>query len=176
MAEFDVSIVRVLREEGGKVNDPDDPGGATNYGISLRWLSGLDNVGDFDLDGDVDADDIWAMTEADAIGLYHKYWWTKFKYERVDDQRIADSLFSFSINMGSRRAHKLTQRALLACGEHIIVDGILGPISFTALNGVSQDMVLGALKAEAACFYRGLARRRPTSAKYLKGWLKRAYA
>ena len=175
MASFEPAIGRVLREEGGYVNDPDDPGGATNYGISLRWLKGIAKRGDFDDDGDVDAQDIRLIDSTRAIELYREFWWDKFKYGELESQSVANSLFSFSINMGSRRAHKLIQRALLACGFTLDVDGQLGPISRTAISRADPAMLLGALRAEAAAYYRLLVTLKPKRAKFLKGWLRRAY-
>ena len=176
MAEFDLAIERILREEGGFVDDPDDSGGATNYGVSLRWLESHPDIGDLDHDGDVDADDIRGMTQEDAVRIYFEYWWQKFRYGEIEDQRVANTLFSFSVNMGPRQAHKLIQDALLVCGEVLAVDGDLGPISRTSIKNVSQDMLLGALRSRAACFYRHLAYRKPRLEKYVAGWLKRAYA
>ena len=42
MAEFKLAIPRVITNEGGYVNDPDDPGGETKYGISKRSYPALD--------------------------------------------------------------------------------------------------------------------------------------
>lgn len=53
MSNFDTAIITVLRHEGLFVNDSDDAGGATHYGVSLRWLK---SIGDLDNDGFVDGD------------------------------------------------------------------------------------------------------------------------
>lgn len=59
--------------EGGFVNDPDDPGGATNYGITIN--TAIDNGMDLNGDGKVDVEDIKAMTPIAAMEVYkNKYW------------------------------------------------------------------------------------------------------
>ncbi len=63
MSNFEKAVEKVLEHEGGYVDHKNDPGGATNYGISLRFVkqsTGIDL--DVDGDGDIDADDIKAMT------------------------------------------------------------------------------------------------------------------
>ena len=58
MGCFSKAITVILKHEGGFSNHSSDPGGATNYGISLRWLKSEGLYGDLDDDGDVDIDDI----------------------------------------------------------------------------------------------------------------------
>lgn len=172
MSWFPTAIEVVLAHEGGFVNDPDDPGGATNWGVSLRWLAKQDpEIGDFDQDGDVDADDIRVMTREQAIMIYREYWWKKQGYDRIYHRGVAIKVFDLAVNMGPRQCHKLLQRSLQACGGHVVEDGILGPRTFAALEAANPFELLGALKANAGCFYRSLNR-----PKYLAGWLRRAYA
>jgi lysozyme family protein len=73
MAVFETAIDVVLRHEGGFVNNVHDSGGATNFGISLRFLRDYPGDGDFDGDGDVDIDDIRKMTLTDAKRVYRKH-------------------------------------------------------------------------------------------------------
>ena len=176
MADFEAAHARVFAEEGGFVNDPDDPGGATNYGISLRWLAKQGLVGDINDDGIVDIQDILDMTPERSREIYKSSWWDRYSYGLIDGQRIANSLYSFSVNMGPRQAHKLLQRALLSCGAQLTVDGVLGPVSHREIGKADNNMLLGALRSEAACFYTNLVKRRPAMGKFLKGWLRRAYS
>ena len=71
MSNFESAVEKVLKHEGGYVDHANDPGGATNYGISLRFVkqsTGIDL--DVDGDGDIDADDIKAMTPEQAKEIY----------------------------------------------------------------------------------------------------------
>lgn len=179
MSNFDTAIITVLRHEGLFVNDPQDPGGATNFGVSLRWLKSVGDLdhdgfldGDFDRDGDVDVDDIKKMTKEDAIKLYRTHWWDYYNYERITNQLITTKVFDLAVNMGAKPAHRCLQRAMRAVnGLCLLEDGIIGIKTLEAVNTVYPDILLSALKSEAAGFYRSL-----NKTKYIEGWLNRAYS
>lgn len=188
---FNRAIRVVLAHEGGFVNDPDDPGGATNWGISLRWLINageidLDGDGfhdfDMDRDGDLDIDDIAALSEADACKIYRLKFWEPYCFGQLPDS-IAIKTFDLAVNMGHRQAFKLLQRACRANNLDIVDDGVIGPKTLAAIDQIARvndgALVYGhytALRSEAAGFYRSLAAQKPTLEKYLKGWLRRAYS
>jgi lysozyme family protein len=179
MSNFDTAILTVLKHEGLFVNDAQDPGGATNYGVSLRWLQSIGDLdgdgfldGDFDLDGDVDVDDIKAMTQGDAIKLYRLHWWEKYHYEKINHQSIATKMFDFAVSMGSKQAHKCIQRAIRAASGIVLNDdGTIGSKSLEAINSANPSLLLVAYRSEAAGFYRTL-----NKPKFINGWLNRAYA
>lgn len=187
---FLVAVQTILKHEGGYVNDPDDPGGATNFGISLRFLlqTGLDiqEIADVDEDGDVDVDDIRAMEPRIAKEIYYKAWWKKNDYDKIESLEVATKIFDMAVNMGSRQGHKLVQRACRACGIELAEDGILGPRSMDAINSLTQfgridrfggsDALIAAMRSEQAGFYRLLIATNPRFKKYERGWLRRAYA
>ena len=166
---FERAIAVTLSHEGGFVDHPSDPGGATKYGISLRFLQDLGV--DIDRDGDVDADDIRDLTIDQAKMLYFQRFWSRYNYGSFPSHEVAAKVFDLSVNMGPRQAHKLLQRAMRACGAHLEDDGILGPITRSKLSRVDENCLLSALRSEAAGFYRYL--RRP---EFEKGWLRRAYS
>lgn len=181
MSTFEKAIPHILKHEGGWVNNPNDPGGATNYGVSLRFLADHPEVGDFDGDGDVDAQDIKNMTLDQAKMIYKMFWWDKYRYGSVNDQTIATKIFDFSINMGAPRAHKLLQMALnKAFGLQLAVDGILGNASYSTLNAITdggqEQLLLTAYCDEAWGFYQRLIAKNPKLAVFTNGWRNRAYA
>jgi lysozyme family protein len=178
-AAFLAAIPFVLEHEGGFVDDPVDAGGATNWGISLRWLKslGLDD-GDVDGDGDIDWHDVRRMTRAQATELYFRKWWQPGPYERLD-RPVGAKLFDLAINMGSKPAFRLLQRALRAHGQSVIDDGIIGPRTLTAAQLAAgkhgPESLSSTLGSEAAGFYRELIALKPVREKYRAGWLARAY-
>ncbi|MDF2866609.1 MAG: hypothetical protein K0S11_79 [Gammaproteobacteria bacterium] len=179
MAEFERAIPSILQHEGGYVNDAVDPGGATNYGISLRYLKGLGNeIGDLNKDGVIDGSDIKTMTQQEAMAIYRRDWWDQYKYGLITDQRVATKVFDMAVNMGGGQAHKLLQRACnQVCKQALLsVDGVLGIKTLTQVNRLPSDILLVALREQMANFYRGLVQQKPALAKFLRGWLNRAAA
>jgi len=160
---FRAAVETVLRHEGGYVADPEDPGGETHFGISKRRYPHLD---------------IAALTREQAIEIYRRDWWDRYGYDRIKSLEVATKVFDLAVNMGPDPAHRCLQRALHACGQrHVTIDGVIGPQTIGAANNVKpRAMLLAALRAEAAAYYRELAQRDPKRTKYLNGWLNRAYA
>jgi len=198
-SNFELAVANVLEHEGGFTDNKHDPGGATDFGISLRYLKDLADAdgdgfldGDIDKDGDVDRDDIKAMTRVDAKRFYRKNWWQAYKYDNIDNAGVAVKVLDMSVNMGGKQAHKLVQRALRAVGVEVTDDGVLGPISFAAINTATPKLLIPALRCTQAGFYYALVMRnnalrkagvrRASGKKYedlavfLKGWLRRAYS
>lgn len=176
------ALEHTRRFEGGYVNDPDDPGGATKYGISLRFLRELDEIErfDYDGDGDLDAEDVRALTTDDADRVYAAHFWNE-RFERLDPL-VAIKLFDFGVNVGPRQRTRFAQRAANEIEPgRLIVDGILGPHTLEALrefgaHPTQAPRLCGDLEDHAARFYYDLAERRRASRKYLFGWLRRCYA
>ena len=161
--DFDRAVAVVLQHEGGLVDDPDDPGGITNHGISLRFLRRV-RPG-------ARPEDIRNLTRDEAIELYRRHFWHRYGYASLRDQAVATKVFDLSVNMGPRGAHVCLQRALRATGERVSEDGVLGPKTRAAVHRAAPGELLSALRSEAAGTYRN--RRRP---KYITGWLNRAYS
>jgi len=192
---FEKAIEVVLEHEGGLVDHSEDPGGITNFGISLRWAvrqhvekgdSALMLL-DVDGDGDVDADDIRKMGRTAAKNAYLKYFWQPGKYGNLVSDLVAIKIFDMAVNMGSRQAHRLAQRAVRSAnGIKIADDGVLGRISFDQINHADPAVYLAALRSEHAGFYRALIIRNDAVRKlgidvpdfnaFKEGWLRRAYA
>jgi len=153
--KFEHAVGELLHFEGGYVNDLNDPGGETNYGISKRSYPDLDIAG---------------LTREDAIEIYRRDWWGKYGYGEIEDKYLASKVLSLSVNMGAKRAHRLVQLASNATGgDTLKIDGILGPLSFAAVNShPSPGWLMDRLKILAVRFYLELDR-----PKYLAGWIRR---
>lgn len=178
---FPEALHYILRHEGGYADHPSDPGGATQYGLSLRTLraqgdADLDGVLDWDLDGDgdVDADDIRALTPDDAATYYRAHWWDRYRLGLIHSGPAAIKLIDMGINMGMSRAVRIAQRAAIACGHQLAVDGVLGPVTADALDACATDCLRAAMCRRQAEFYGHLIERRPRLAVFRRGWERRA--
>jgi lysozyme family protein len=177
MANFNLAIPHILEHEGGYVNNKRDPGGATKYGISLRYLQKRgDLLGDFDGDGDVDADDIAAMTRPMAVAVYESGFWLPNRLRDVKSQLLATKIFDMAVNMGSKQAWKLVQRSLTANGQGCVDDGVVGPKTIAALNALEKVdySVLVTLREKQKFFYAGILATRPELRVFELGWFRRA--
>lgn len=177
------AIARTLPLEGRLVDDPADPGGATNRGVSLRFalaeISAHPNeaaIFDLDHDGDVDWHDIAALTDDQAAGVYYQCVWTRYGYGRLLPWLVAWKVFDVCVNTGPRRAGLLLQQALCDLGLIVACDGVMGPGTVAATREACDLPLLSALRARQAAFYRQLVAAKPALAKFENGWLNRAAA
>jgi lysozyme family protein len=174
MAEFTPAVVLVMQNEGGFIDHPSDPGGATNFGISLRFLRSLsgDALRKYGFFDELTKDAIRNMTEDQAIAIYFNEFWNKLPYTKIADQAVANYLFDMAVNHGQKRAVIILQRALWAAYRKrgiVADDGVFGERTLGAIGTVAPYLV-GCMMAERAGFYRSLDK-----PQFLDGWLNRAY-
>ena len=170
----------IVAREGGFVNDPDDPGGATKYGVTLGTLRRLKL--DLTGDGAVDLADVHALTRAQAADIFIEHY---FRRPRLDalPERIQPSVFDMYVNAGAN-AVKILQRLLRQMGQQIAVDGVVGPqtsAAARAADAAAPDHLADAYGIARRNYYLRLADLRPASRKYARtraggkgGWILRA--
>ena len=165
MAEdnFERSLAVVLAHEGGYVDHPSDPGGATNMGITRRTLAEWRGVAPYT---DLPKAEVRALTRAEAEAIYRARYW--------DACRCADmpagldlALFDFAVNSGPFRA-VTTLQALVGVAR----DGIVGPVTLGAVAERAPAALIEALCRERLGFLERLA----TFATFGRGWTKRVGA
>ncbi|MDW4497527.1 holin-associated N-acetylmuramidase [Sulfitobacter sp. D35] len=170
----------IVGREGGYVNDPDDPGGATNFGVTIHTMRALGL--DLDRDGDVDARDVQALTRDQAIDIFVRHYFDKPRIAELPETLQA-SVFDMYVNAGAN-AVRILQRLLCDMGETVAVDGALGPQSIAAshiAHRQAQGYLADAYGIARRNYYFRLADRRPASRKYARtraggkgGWIRRA--
>ncbi len=168
MANFEKAFQVVIHNEGTRfVNDPSDAGGASRYGISLRFYKKKVKI-------DCTADDIRNLSISDAERIYKEYFWDRLPFEDINSQHIANRLFDLSVNCGPSTATGMIQRAInsLTPKSHLIVDGGLGVKTLDQINLLDEVQLYNALICEAARYYHEIAEHRNNKA-YLQGWLNR---
>lgn len=170
---FEYCIAPVLEHEGGLSEDKRDPGGTTQWGISLRFAK-QHNI-DIDDDGDTDEIDIKSLTVKQAKELYRRYWWDRYRYFAFNDIDVAAKVLDLSVNMGANGAHKVLQRAINSISqEKIKVDGILGGQTFGAANSADPKALRIALREAAKQRYLSILQNNPNMEWARNGWLRRA--
>jgi lysozyme family protein len=159
LAEFPIAMEISFQNEGGCANDPNDPGGETNFGISSRAYPD---------------EDIKGLTKERATFLYKRDRWYGLRLDSLQSQLVANNLFDFAIHHGVRGTTKKWQLVLARdFGYKGVVDGIVGAetIGFTNLIiSRGEEVELNAKLVRARALYYA------SSAKpmYLKNFVTRA--
>jgi len=171
MASFDAFFPTLLKHEGGFVNDPVDPGGATNKGITMGTFQ---SCAQQYLGIEPTLENLKALTDAQAAKIYKPLYWDKVRGDDIALQELANIVFDFQVNAGGK-ASKLLQEVLNELGAKppLTVDGDMGPGTMTALKGVDQKAVYQRYKQGRVDYYQDLVTKRPALEKFLKGWLIR---
>lgn len=158
MADFISVIAFSLVQEGGFVDDPRDPGGATNFGIVIAGLS--------DWRGHpCTVDDVRTMTKPEALAIYRAHYWNTIKGDSLP-AGLDLMVFDYGINVGIVRAAKQLQQI---CG--VTQDGAIGPKSVAAAAGSPSVLRsrIASLYSLQEAYYHGLAQ----FPIYGKGWIAR---
>ncbi len=180
MQSIDEIATEIIRREGGFVNDADDPGGATKFGVTIHTMRRLGL--DLTEDGKVTVADVKALTINQALDIFKKHYFYRPKIDQLP-QPLQASVFDMQVNSGGN-AIKVLQRLLIKFGEDVIADGVLGPQSVRAAHNVwvkAPDHLVDAYGIERRNYYYRLADNRPASRKYARkrdggkgGWIVRA--
>jgi hypothetical protein len=156
---FDACLSLVLEQEGGFVNHADDPGGATNFGITLATLA------DF-RDREATAEDVRSLTREEAREIYRANYWVPMRCAELPPG-IDLAVFDLGVNAGPRRALRLLQKV-----AGVTQDGSIGPITLAAVKARRPEAIVNELARERLEYYRGLG----TFASFGRGWTNRTEA
>jgi lysozyme family protein len=170
----------IVRREGGYVNDPDDPGGATNHGVTIHTMRRLEM--DLTKDGKVDASDVKALDPARAAEIYVRHYFREPKLDLLPEPLQA-SVFDMQVNAGAN-AVRILQRLMAAFGLPLADDGVVGPATARTVAEalrLAPDHLVDAYGIARRNYYYRLADQRPASRKYARardggkgGWIVRA--
>lgn len=182
MQSVDAIARDIVAREGGFVDDPDDPGGATKHGVTVHTLRRLGL--DLDGDGGVDAADVRLVDADRAADIFKKHYFEAPGIGRLPDA-VQPSAFDMYVNAGAN-AVKILQRLLGAFGEPVSVDGVIGPRTAAAASLVQAKAprhLADAYGIERRNYYYALADARPQMRKFARrrdggkgGWIVRAEA
>lgn len=156
-ANFFKSLDLVLKHEGGFVDHPEDPGGATNKGVTHQtyseWLGRpLEDV-----------DELKSIPDEHVQLIYKQKYWDKVKADDLPNG-VDYCVFDWAVNSGPSRAAKALQKAAI-----VKSDGIIGPRTLLAVQEARADELIEIVSHEREEFYRSLK----TFGTFGRGWLRR---
>lgn len=149
---FDTAFHRLLGHEGGYVDHPSDPGGATNWGVTqavARANGYTGHMRDFPVD----------MAKA----IYWRQYWVPIKADDLPPA-IRYAVFDAAVNSGAKQAVKWLQRAI-----GVNDDGVVGPQTMTFARAANPDFVLRRMLGERLQFMTDLK----TWQAFGRGWARR---
>ena len=149
---FQKSLKRVLKHEGGYVNHPSDPGGETNFGITKSTARSYGYHGSMRT---------IPMTVVEKI--YKSQYWDAMSCENFDFA-LAYQLFDAAVNHGLLNARKILQRTI-----KVKDDGIIGAVSLAAIRQLDTDDLVQMFNAERISFYTRIS----TFPTFGRGWMNR---
>ena len=174
MHDIDKITAEIVRREGGFVDDPDDPGGATKNGVTIHTLRALR--------GSATVAEVKALTEAEAVAIFKGQY---FERPKINQRPIPlqASVYDMQVNAGAN-AIKILQRLTAEFGVKLSVDGVLGPKSIGAIDRIHRKagaQFVDAYGIARRNYYFRIGDRRPASRKYCVtrrggkgGWITRA--
>jgi lysozyme family protein len=150
----------ILSHEGGFVDHPDDPGGATNLGITKatyeRWM-----------DRPVSLQEIKDLTVPDVEPIYREFYWNRLKGDSLPIG-VDLMVFDFGVNSGTRRSAKYIQAAV---GSPI--DGAIGPNTLRAINELVEKEGAGYLIKSLSFSRTTFLKQISTFDTFGRGWMRR---
>lgn len=158
MADLDLALKFTLAWEGGYVNDPDDPGGRTDLGISERanpeaWADGR-------------------ITPREARRFYYARYWVPVRGPQLTHQGLALCLFDYAVHSGPAEAVRSLQHAL----GLVRPTGYFGPVTWDLLRSRDPQEVAHLVLSRRRVMLRLLVERRPVLRKFARGWGNRLTA
>lgn len=169
MSIFEKALEYVLENEGGHSNDPKDPGGETNFGLSKRFLDSHKND-PLCLIKPLD------MTPEIAKIIYKKYFWQPSQLETLKDVILTIKVFDSCVNSGIGTSIRLLQKSYnkLYPPSYVIADGILGQKSQIAINAINSPELLDEFINAMIYRYKELVVKNKNNERFINGWIARA--
>ncbi len=146
----------VFSAEGGYVDDPQDPGGATNFGITIAELAQWRGV-------EVSRQDVQALTKDEAAAIYRANYWKPVNGPGLPGG-IDLMVFDAAVNNGAGRSAKFLQQA-----AGVTQDGWIGPATLQAVSAIPAATLIPQLAEIRNAFYQSL----PSFSHFGHGWLAR---
>lgn len=155
-SNYQRALSLVLQSEGGYVNNPKDPGGPTNLGVTLATLRAYRGRA-------VNVNDVKALTRTEAGEVYRANYWNKVKGDNLPSG-VDYAAFDLAVNSGPGTAAKFLQRCL-----RVTDDGNIGPLTLNAASTASARDLVNALCDRRMAYLQSLG----SYGEFGKGWKAR---
>ncbi len=164
MSMFLEAFNKLMKQEGGKVNDPVDTGGKTNMGITQRaWNAFMATLPQSQMPKDV-----FDINASHANTFYLTEYWSPLHCSQINSQPLAEALFSIAVNQGAGTAAKRLQ-AVVGVTE----DGSIGPKTIEAINAMDANELLNKFLDATQAYYDRIVERDSTQSRFANGWKNR---
>lgn len=169
-ANFASSFERIIAIEGERyTNDPNDRGGPTKWGITLRTLSAYRHQ-------EVTAEEVKNLSKEEAKAIYKNLYWDKLNLDQALYQSVADVLFDAGVNFGPPVAASRAQEILVNKFHRVLpVDGVIGKRTISELNLLEPKQFIYQFALATAQKYCDIVRSDPSQLRFLKGWINRSF-
>lgn len=154
---YETCLRWVLAHEGGYVNHPKDPGGATNRGVTQRVYDAWRRR------NRVQTQSVATISDEEVRSIYRVQYWDQVRGDDLPDG-VDYAVFDFAVNSGPSRAAKYLQRV-----AGVTQDGIIGNVTLAAVGRFNSDEVIRELCQDRMDFLRRLK----TFGTFGKGWTRR---
>lgn len=154
---FAASLAAVLVHEGGYVNHPKDPGGATNKGVTQSVYN------DWRQRKGLDLRSVRSLEQSELEAIYRRQYWDVVKGDSLP-AGVDYCVFDFAVNSGANRAARYLQRAV-----GVAEDGQIGPVTLKAVAAMEPDCLVDGICNARMTFLKGLT----TFDVFGKGWSRR---
>jgi lysozyme family protein len=165
MADVTKLVPHILKWEGGFVNDPDDLGGATNKGVTIktytffRWRKHQSTP---------TIDDLKNISDEEFTAILKEMYRDACRADRIESQSVANAIVDWAWNSGTVTAAKELQKAL-----GVTVDGVIGNVTLSAINSIDAETMFDLVQKTRIAYLERICVSRPANKKFMKGWMNR---
>ena len=160
MADFKKYAPKLLQLEGGYTNHPDDQGGPTNLGITLRTYKAYCGQ-------EKTIKDLRNMSYETWQNIMKDLYWDKCRADEIENQSLAEIIVDWCVNSGMVGLRKVQEIA--GCKP----DGIAGPITLSLINTSDPKSLFDRIWNARKQFYTNIVKKNPSQKVFMNGWMNR---
>ena len=165
MADVTKLVPHILKWEGGFINDPDDLGGATNKGVTLKTYKAYCRRKGYPVPTE---ERLKNLTDEQFCDILKTMYWDVCKAGRIESQSVANAIVDWAWHSGTITAVKEVQKVL-----GVESDGIVGDVTLSAINSQSPLPLFGKIQQARIAYIERICNSRPANNKFKNGWFNR---